>query len=103
MTTKNKVKEIVAFVEYNLDYIILNEFYTDFGFSLESHISPNYYYTNGHGKRLNKYTFKKQFFNKNYETNSTTKEVDVAKQLGYYRIWDCGVIKYVYKNPNYLL
>jgi len=28
-------------------------------------------------------------------------ELEMARELGYDRIWDCGLIKYVYKNPNY--
>ena len=28
-------------------------------------------------------------------------EYEMATKLGYTRIWDCGLIKYVYTNPNY--
>ena len=29
-------------------------------------------------------------------------ETEMAKELGYDRIWDCGLIKYVYRNPDYV-
>ena len=28
-------------------------------------------------------------------------ETEMVKELGYDRIWDCGLIKYVYTNPDY--
>ena len=32
----------------------------------------------------------------------TMTETEMAKELGYDRIWDCGLIKYVYRNPDYV-
>ena len=32
----------------------------------------------------------------------TMTETEIAKELGYDRIWDCGLIKYVYRNPDYV-
>ena len=29
-------------------------------------------------------------------------ETEMVKELGYDRIWDCGLIKYVYRNPDYV-
>ena len=33
--------------------------------------------------------------------NPKLTETEMAKELGYDRIWDCGLIKYVYTNQNY--
>lgn len=37
---------------------------------------------------------------RNPHLNPTMTEHEMAKELGYDRIWDCGLLKYVWKNVN---
>jgi hypothetical protein len=73
--------------------------YTNFGFVLDVIENPDYCYTNGHGKRLNKCNFIKTFLEKDVVSEITGND-EKTEQLGYSKIWDCGLIKYVYRNPN---
>lgn len=71
---------------------------TKLGFNLVNITKPNYWYYNSKinkTKRLHKFGFgktslKKKFPNLDY--NKTEKEL--MEELGYCRIWDCGLFKY---------
>lgn len=74
--------------------------YAKTGFIEECVLKPDFYYTNGHGKRLNKFSFCKQTLHKKYNLSMSMTKTEMLKELGYDRIWDCGFIKYVYYNPK---
>ncbi len=102
----NKVNHIKTFLDRRWEIDRENNVYTKSGFKMESILQPDYRYTNGHGKREHKFNFRKQILIKKYpEANLTMDmtEKEMTEKLGFYRIWDCGLIKYVYTNPNYLL
>lgn len=80
--------------------------YTKLGFHIDHVLSPNYwYYKKSDSKtgRLHKFNFRKQKLSKKYGFPLTMTEREMTKELGYERIWDCGLIRYVYNNPDYLL
>lgn len=69
--------------------------YIKSGFVKSCILKPNYYYTDGHGKRLHRFNFRKEKLLKRYNfLNKNMTEIEMAKELGYYRIFDCGLIKY---------
>ena len=70
------------------------------GFRLEKFLKPEYKYTKGQYKRIHKFNFRKQRLHKKYGLPLTMTETEMAKELGYDRIWDCGLIKYVWKNKE---
>ena len=53
------------------------------------------YFVNG--KRLHKFNFRKQILHKKYGFPLTMTETEMTNELGYDRVWDCGLIKYVWK------
>ena len=73
-----------------------NNMYTKLGFKLDSVLKPDYKYTNGHGERKHKFGFRKQILHKKYGFPLTMTESQMTKELGYYKIWDCGLFKYVW-------
>ena len=75
--------------------------YTKIGFKLDSVEPPNYSYTNGHGIRFHKFGFRKQILHKKYGLPLSMTEKEMTEKLGYQRIWDCGLFKYVWTNPEY--
>ena len=75
-----------------------NNLYTKLDFKEDAILPPDYRYTNGHGERLHKFGFRKQVLHKKYGLPLTMTETEMTKQLGYYKIWDCGLIRYVWKN-----
>lgn len=76
--------------------------YIKLGFKKDMILSPEYRYINGEEKiRYHKFGFRKQILIKKYPNaglNINMTEREMTEKLGYQRIWDCGLIKYVYKN-----
>jgi len=71
--------------------------YERMGFKLESVIPPDYRYLVG-GERVHKFNFRKQALNKKHGLPMTMTETEMTQELGIPRIWDCGLVKYVYTN-----
>ena len=74
--------------------------YTKLGFVQDKVLSPDYRYTNGHGERLHKFRFRKQILHKKYGLPLTMTESEMTKSLGYYKIWDCGLIRYIWTSDK---
>ena len=78
---------------------IINEnenLYSKLGFKKCIVLKPDYKYCKGNTKeRINKDNFKKKLINKNHDLSSSMSKTEMAKKLGYHKIWDCGLIKYV--------
>ena len=75
-----------------------NNLYTKLGFKFDSYVPPTYwYYKDGKITRHHKFGFRKQILHKRYSLPLDLKESEMTETLGYTRIWDCGLIKYVYK------
>jgi hypothetical protein len=75
--------------------------YTKLGFKYEYTTSPGYHYANGDSyKRIRREKFKKDKLIKKYGLQDGMTEMEMAKELGYGRIWDCGLFKYVWRKDN---
>ena len=73
-----------------------NNLYTKMGFVLESILKPEYRYIESSGyKRIHKFNFRKQRLSKLYNLSMT--ETEMCNKIGVYKIWDCGLLKYVWK------
>ena len=77
-----------------------NNVYNILGFELNEVIRPSYWYTDGHGVRYHKFGFRKQILHKKYGLPLSMTELEMTKKLGYTRIWDCGLFKYVWRRDN---
>ncbi len=76
-----------------------NNLYVKLGFELEAINKPDYKYYNpqvDRYKRVHKMAFNKKSLNKKYGFPMTMTETEMAKELGYDRIWDCGLFKFVW-------
>ena len=80
-----------------------NNLYVKIGFKFDSFTRPDYRYYNDKLKGLDRYKrFHKMYFEKKklirkYGFPEMMTELEMARELGYDRIWDCGLIKYVWK------
>ena len=90
---------------WTIDYE--NNLYTKLGFKYAGFTSPDYKYYNlkdNKPQRFHKFGFRKQRliskFGNSYELTMDMTETEMAKALGYDRIWDCGLIKYVWTKEN---
>ena len=73
--------------------------YTILGFKEDSIIQPDYrYILPNKAERFHKFNFRKKILNKKFGLPLSMTESEMTKELGYYKIWDCGLIKYIWKN-----
>ncbi len=90
--------EIKSFADRRWTIDPTNNLYTKLGFEFDSYVPPTYwYYKDGEIIRHHKFGFRKQILHKRYGLPLGLKESEMAERLGYTRIWDCGLIKYVYR------
>lgn len=71
--------------------------YTKIGFKFDGYLKPDYRYFTGDGQRHHKFGFRKQILHKKYGFPLSMTEKEMTEKLGYKRIWDCGLIRYVWK------
>lgn len=78
--------------------------YTQIGFIKDSETAISYMYFNKNDdktpKLIHKTNFMKSRLSKKYGFPLTMTETEIARELGYDRIWDCGLIKYVWEAKN---
>ena len=70
--------------------------YDRMGFKLTETLAPDYRYV-VKNQRLHKFGFRKQILHKKYGLPLSMTEKEMTEQLGLYRIWDCGLYKYVWR------
>lgn len=69
------------------------DLYINLGFQLEAKTSPCYWYSKDGVKRSHRYNFRKdKLVSQGYPLDRTEKEI--MQSRGYYRIWDCGNLKF---------
>ena len=91
--------EIKSFADRRWTTDPTNNLYTKLGFEFDSYVPPTYwYYKDGEIIRHHKFGFRKQILHKRYGLPLEMTEREMTTTLGYTRIWDCGLIKYIYKN-----
>ena len=91
--------EIKSFADRRWTISIDNNLYTKLGFTLFNVLKPDYRYVNGQ-KREHKFGYRKEKLHRKYGVPIEWTEYEMTKHLKFYRIWDCGLLKYVWKNPN---
>jgi hypothetical protein len=72
--------------------------YTKLGFKLDKVLKPDYrYFKHSDGIiRQHKFGFRKQMLHKKYGLPLTMTESEMTKKLGYSKVYDCGLLKYVW-------
>ena len=73
--------------------------YTKMGFELDGILKPDYryVYTQNPIERIHKFNFRKNTLHKKYGLSLDMTESKMAKEIGYSKIWDCGLYRYVWK------
>ena len=99
-TRKYEPTTVISFADRRWTPWIDNNLYTKIGFQLDSITRPDYTYYNENierYKRFHKMSMSKKVLCKKYGFPMTMTELEMAKSLGYDRIWNCGLFKYVWK------
>ena len=99
-TRNYEYNEVKSFADRRWTVDEKNNLYTKLGFELSSILKPDYAYTKLPTDYIHKFNFRKQILHKKYGFPLTMTETEMATKLGYYKIWNCGLLKYVYKNPD---
>ena len=89
--------EIKSFADRRWTLNGKNNLYTKIGFTLKESTKPDYRYTKTPYDYIHKFNFRKQKLHKKYNLPLSMTETQMAKTLGYDKIWDCGLYKYVWK------
>jgi len=76
--------------------------YTKLGFVFDGYTEPDYkYFSPSDGiKRQHKFGFRKKLLNHKYGLPLSMTESEMTKQLGYEKIYDCGLIRYIWKKAD---
>ena len=76
--------------------------YTKIGFKLDGVLKPEYRYVSNSKptERIHKFNFRKKLLAKRYETDEKLTESELTEKLGYFKIWDCGLLRYVWEKEN---
>jgi hypothetical protein len=79
-----------------------NNLYTKLGFELAERLKPDYKYVNASHptERIHKFNFRKKLITNRYNLDNKKTESELTNELGYYKIWDCGLLKYIWKNEG---
>lgn len=99
-TKKYKPNIVKSFADRRWTLNYKNNLYTKNGFELDKILKPDYRYTKEQGEYIHKFNFRKQTLHKRYGLPLSMTESEMTEQLGYYKIWDCGLFKYVWYNDN---
>lgn len=76
-----------------------NNLYIQLGFDLCGYTPPDYRYVEPHNaQRMHKFGFRKKILHKKYGFPLSMTENEMTKELKLYKIYDCGLIKYIWKN-----
>lgn len=95
--------KIISFADRRWTTNLDSNLYTKLGFTLDYCTSPDYHYYNDRldsHKRFHKFGFRKQILHNKYGFDLSMTETEMVRELGYDRIWDCGLAKYVYDIGN---
>ena len=75
--------------------------YETLGFTHVGDTKPNYSYIKGNDlKRYHKFNFRKNILHKKYGLPLTMTETEMCNEIKAYKVWDCGLLKYIYSNNN---
>ncbi len=93
-------KEIKSFLDLRWNQPLGDStVYNKLGFELVKMTNPDYRYVVGN-ERLHKFGFRKDKLHRKYGLPLSMTEREMCNELGFERIYDCGLAKYVYKNPQ---
>ena len=96
-------KSIKSFADRRWTLDANDNIYVKLGFQIDGILPPDYSYYNqkvDKYKRFHKFLFRKHILSRKYGFPDTMTEREMTRELGYDRIWNCGLVKYVYRNET---
>lgn len=102
LKNNQEVDEVISFADIRWTDMEKNV-YTKLSFKKEGQTPPNYYYLNGkisRYNRLSKFSYSLSNLKKKGMYIEGMSEWECMQHHGFDRIWDCGLIRYVYKRKE---
>lgn len=97
---KFKPKEIISFADRRWSTNIKGKnLYEQLGFQFDSYTEPGYFYI-VNNKRKNRFNFRKQILQEKYGCPENMSEYQFCLKNKWYKIYDCGQLKYVWTPDN---
>ena len=95
---KYKPASVKTFADRRWTTNVENNLYTKMGFLFAGYTKPEYrYYKPGDGTiRQHKFGFRKEALHRRYGLPLTMTETEMTSALGYTKIYDCGLMKYIW-------
>lgn len=95
-------KSVKSFADRRWSTTLHESLYDKLGFRFVSYTKPDYRHIdiNKKTERKHKFGFRKQILSKKHNLPLSMTETEMVKELGYDRIWDCGLIKYVWSENS---
>lgn len=92
--------EVKSFADRRWTLNVEDNLYTKLGFKLDKILPPDYryFYSKNGIQRIHKFNFRKEILHKKYDLPLSMTEKEMCDKIGAYRIWDCGLYKYVWEN-----
>lgn len=90
-----KPKQIITYADRRYSTLINKTLYDNIGFKFVSSTIPNYFYIKNQ-KRYNRFNFRKDILVSKYGCPPEKTEHQFCLEQGWYRIYDCGNLKYVW-------
>lgn len=102
---ENNPESVKSFADRRWTADEKHNLYTELGFELTEALKPDYKYYNSkvdRYKRFHKFNFRKQLLCKKYpdQVNMSMTETEMTQKLGYEKIYDCGLLKYVWREKQ---
>ena len=92
--------KIKSFADRRWTVDMENNLYIKLGFKLDSIQKPDYKYVlfKEYGiKRIHKFNFRKKTLSRKYGLSPTLTEKQMCEKINAYKIYDCGLLKYIWK------
>ena len=89
-------KEVKSFADRRWTVDIENNLYTKIGFQLDKILKPDYKYV-FNNKRIHKFNFRKKILHRKYGFDLSMTEKEMTEKINAHRIYDCGLLKYVWE------
>ena len=90
--------KVKSFADLRWTVDIENNLYTKLGFKVDKILEPEYRYVHcsQSTERIHKFNFRKNLLSRRYGMDKSLTESEMAKELGYYRVYDCGLVRYLW-------
>ena len=96
-----KPNEVKSFADRRWTSTFKENLYDKLGFTKDSILRPDYKYIFENSmKRFHKFNFRKKNIIKKYGLEENLTESEMAEKINAKKIWDCGLIKYVWRKKE---